>query len=85
MFPMDLGIPILLKAYGNIQQTDIDKKLFVYKSFKEALSLFDEIINKIETGILNRKVSESTNNFLLPHISENRRKELDNIFLPLLK
>ena len=85
MVPMYLGIPILLKNYGSIQDTDTEKKLFVYRTHNEALTLLEKTIQKIESGNLNRKVSKTTLDFLTPQISENRLKELDGIFRRFLE
>jgi hypothetical protein len=79
LLPMSLGMPILLKGYGTIQQSDISKKLFVYNTNREALTLLDEIIAKTEcTGI--GEISAETLEFLRPQTTENRLKELDAIF-----
>ena len=75
--PVSLGMPVLLKSYGKIQKTDINKKLFVYKNHKEALELLESIILKIENGEINFEVSEETKNFLNPHTAQNRLIELD--------
>ena len=77
---MHLGLPVLLRAYGTIQNTDPDKKLFIYNTRKEALNLMEEIINKINNHEITHDVSISAKEFLNPQISENRIKELDNIF-----
>ena len=77
---MQLGMPILLRAYGSIQNSDPEKKLYVYNTRKEAVLLLNEIIRKIECGELNYAVSEKTQDFLTPQTSENRRKELEAIF-----
>jgi len=77
---MSLGMPILLRSYGVIQNSDPDKKLFVYKTHKEALVLLDGILQKIESGELNRNVSKGTQEFLSPQTAENRLKELDKTF-----
>ena len=82
---MQLGIPILLRNYGVIQKSDPEKKLFTYNSRKEALSLLDEIIDKIESGGLNNEVSVNTLNFLSPQTAENRIIELENIFSRFLQ
>jgi len=80
LLPMSLGMPILLKNYGAIQNTDPDKKLFVYKTHNEALDLLADIIRKIESGELNRDVSKGTQDFLFPQTAENRLKELEKTF-----
>ena len=80
LLSIQLGKPILLRAFGTIQNSDPEKKLFVYKTRKEALILFDEIVKKIESGELNNEVSEETLSFLLPQTVENRRKELEETF-----
>jgi len=85
LLAMSLGMPILLKNYGAIQNTDPDKKLFVYKNHNEALDLLTDIIKKIENGEFNREVSEKTRDFLLPQTYENRLRELDKTFEELLK
>ena len=77
---MQLGKPILIKAYGDIQDTDINKKLYVYKTQKEALSNLGSIIKKIENGEINFEVSKETQEFLLPQTADNRIKELDSLF-----
>ena len=77
---MDLGKPILLRAYGDIKNTDVDKKMFVYKNHKEALQLLDNVLKNIENGELNNNVSEETLKFLQPQTIENRKKELEEIF-----
>jgi len=77
---MHLGLPILVRAYSDIQESDINKKLSVYKNHKEALSLFDSIVKKLESGKLTRDVSKETTEFLEPQIMENRLKELDVLF-----
>lgn len=85
LLAISLGMPILLKNYGAIQNTDLDKKLFVYKTHNEALDLLTDIIKKIENGELNREVSEKTRDFLFPQIYENRLKELDKTFSEWIK
>lgn len=85
LFPMDLNIPIIIKNYGTIQNSDFDKKLFVYKNRKEALLLIDDIINKTESNNLSNNISNSTLNFLKQHRADNRFKELDTIFRQYLK
>jgi glycosyltransferase involved in cell wall biosynthesis len=85
LLPMSLGMPILLKNYGTIQNTDCDKKLFVYKTHNEALDLLADIIQKIEDGELNRDVSKETQYFLFPQIVENRLKELEKTFSEWIK
>jgi len=82
---MQLGMPILLRGYGNIQDTDINKKLYVYKTQKEAISNLDSIIKKIENGEINFEVSKETKDFLLPQTAENRIKELDSLFSKWIK
>ena len=82
---MQLGIPILLKAYGDIQNSKNEKKLFVYKTHKEALLLLENIILKTSNGEINREVSQETQDFLLPQTAENRLKELDELFTKWLK
>ena len=84
LFPMSLGMPIIMKNYGTIQNTDINKKLFVYKTHKEALKLLNKIILKIENGELKREVSKDTQAFLSPQTVEKRIKELDTVFLHVL-
>ena len=76
---MQLGMPILLKEYGSIQKTDPEKKLFVYNTHNEALTMFGDIIKKIKNGELNYDVSEDTQSFLTPQTAENRRKEMEAI------
>jgi hypothetical protein len=85
LLPMSLGMPILLKNYGVLQNSDTKKKLFVYRKHAEALVLLDAIIKKIESGELNRNVSEDTRNFLFPQTAENRLKELDKTFSEWIK
>lgn len=85
LLPMSLGMPVLIKNYGVIQNSDPEKKLFVYKTHKEALALLDEIIRKIDCGELNREISEETRDFLLPQTAENRLKELDKTFSKWIK
>ena len=80
LFSMQLGKPILVRAYGTIQNTAPEKKLYVYKTHKEALLMLKEIITKIESGEINYEVSKETQDFLTPQTDENRRKELEAIF-----
>ena len=82
---MQLGIPILLKAYGAIQKTENEKKLFIYKTHKEALSLLENILEKTANGQINREVSQDTKDFLNPQTAENRLKELDELFTKWIK
>jgi len=82
---MQLGKPILVKSYGDIQNTDIDKKLYVYKTKNEAISYLDLILKKIECGEINFEVSKETRDFLFPQTAENRKKELDSIFSKWIK
>ena len=84
LLSMYIGVPILLRAYGSIQTTDQNKKLFVYSTQKEAIKLLDEIISKIENGELKRTVLKDTQDFLSPQIVEKRIKELDSVFLHIL-
>jgi glycosyltransferase involved in cell wall biosynthesis len=79
-FSMQLGKPILLRAYGTIQDTDPGKKIYVYRTHKEALLMLKEIITKIECGEINYEVSKETQDFLTPQTVENRRKELEALF-----
>ena len=78
---MQLGQPILLKSYGSILNTDINKKLYVYKSDKEALTLLDDIIRRIENGEENYEVSADTQNFLSPQTTDSKIKELKTFLL----
>jgi len=82
---MQLGMPILLRGYGDIQDTDINKKIYVYKTYKEALLNLDSIIKKIVNGEINYEVSKETQEFLLPQRTENRIKELDSLFSKWIK
>jgi hypothetical protein len=82
---MQMGKPILVKAYGDIQNTDINKKLYVYKTNKEALSYLEIILTKIERGEIIYEVSKETQDFLFPQIAENRLKELDKTFSEWIK
>jgi hypothetical protein len=82
---MQLGKPILLKAYGNIQNSDTEKKLYVYKTYNEALCYLDSIINKINNGEIKYEVSKETQEFLLPQTAENRTKDLESILLKWIK
>jgi len=77
---MQLGMPIILRGYSDIQHTDINKKLYVYKTHKEALSHLDFIIKNLESGKINYEVSKETYDFLFPQTAENRKKELDSLF-----
>ena len=77
---MDIGLPVLVRAYGNIQNSDEEKKMYVYHKKKDAIILIDEIIAKIKNKLLTNDVSLNTRKFLLPHTSENRLKELDLLF-----
>jgi hypothetical protein len=85
LLAMSLGMPILLKNYGTIQNTDYDKKIFVYKTNNEALHLLSDIIKKVENGELNRDVSKNTQDFLFPQTAENRLKQLDKTFSEWIK
>jgi len=85
LFAMQLGIPILIKAYGNIQDTDLEKKLFVYKSHQEALTMLNTLTSNFEYGEYDRKVSKETMDFLVPQMYENKYKELDEIFQRYVK
>jgi hypothetical protein len=85
LFPMYMGLPILLKSYGTIINTDTEKKLFVYTTHSEALEMLDTIISKFENGEINCTVSKATHDFLLPQTYENRLKELDRIFQCYIK
>ncbi|WP_461255412.1 hypothetical protein [Treponema sp. R80B11-R83G3] len=80
LFPMYMGLPILLRSYGSIFHTNLEKKLFVYKSHKEALIMLNTLIEKFEHGEFDRKVSKETMEFLIPQTYENRLKKLDEIF-----
>jgi hypothetical protein len=82
---MQLGMPILLRAYGNIQYSDINKKLYVYKTKKDALCQIDTIIKDIKNGNINYEVSKETQDFLFPQTAENRTKELESLFLKWIK
>ena len=77
---MQMGMPVLLRAYGSVQNSDPEKKLFVYRNIKEALMLFNDITDKINSGIINYEVSEETQDFLTPQTTVNRLKELETIF-----
>jgi len=82
---IQLGKPLLVKAYGDVQTTDLDKKLFIYNNHKEALFLLDSILKKIESGEMNYNVSKETQEFLSSQTSENRMKELDKTFSMWIK
>jgi len=85
LFPMYMGIPILLKSYGTICHTDLEKKLFVYKTHQEALTMLNTLIEKYKHGESDRNVSKETMDFLLPQTYENLLKKLDEIFQRYLK
>lgn len=84
LLPMSLGMPILIREYGLVKYSDSDKKLFVYKTKKEALTLLNKIVNMTENGEITRKVTKETSDFLYPQILENRVKELDITFSSFL-
>jgi len=85
LLPMYMGLPILLKSYGTICDTDYGKKLFVYKSHQEALIMLNMMAAKFENGEFDRKVSKETMDFLLPQTYENKLKKLDEVFQNYLK
>ncbi|GBU28549.1 hypothetical protein R84B8_02109 [Treponema sp. R8-4-B8] len=85
LLPMQLGIPILIKAYGDIQNKDYDKKLYVYKSHKEALTTLKILASLFRYNGFDRKASNETMKFLIPQMYENRLKKLDEIFNRYLK
>jgi len=80
-----MGIPILLKSYGDIQDIDHEKKLFVYKSHKEALTMLNKLTEDFKHIRSERKASKETMEFLIPQMYENRIKQLDEIFHRYLK
>ena len=79
-----LGIPILVKSYGSIRRTDFEKKLFIFNNNTEAQLIIDDIINNIESKLFNNNISNSTMDFLNPHLSSNCLKELEIIFKSIL-
>ena len=85
LISMNLGLPILLRGYGNFKNTDTDKKLFVYNSKKDAIPIFDNIIKNIENEEIDINVKKETRTFLFPHTVENRIKELDKFFKPVFE
>jgi len=85
LLPMYMGIPILLKSYGSIICTNLEKKLFVYKSHQEALTLLNKLTKEYEHVGSERMASKEAMDFLLPQTYENRFKKLDEIFHRYLK
>ena len=85
LLPLSLGMPVLLKNYGIIQESDPEKKLFVYKTHDEGLFLLDEILKKIESGQINRDISKKTYEYLFAQSAENRLKELDLLLTEWIK
>ena len=79
LLPMSLGMPVLIKSYGKIKETDYDKKLFVYNTHKEAITLLKEILEKKDKGIIKHDVSRETSSFLSIHTAENRIIELNSL------
>ena len=84
LVPMSMGLPILLSAYGMVQKSDPEKKLFVYESHKDAICLFEDIINRVIHNEFTREVSKETQDFLRPQMYENRMKELNSFFENIL-
>jgi hypothetical protein len=80
LLPMQLGIPILVRAYGDVQDTDYEKKMFIYKSHQEALTMLNTLTKEFEHLVSERKTSKETMEFLIPQMYENRLKQLDEIF-----
>jgi hypothetical protein len=80
LLPMYMGIPILLRSYGAIHYTNMEKKLFVYKTHYEALTMLNRITEDFKHVGSDRKASKETMDFLLPQTYENRLKKLDEIF-----
>ena len=76
---MQLGMPIILKSYGDIQESDPGKKLFVYNTRAEALAIFGEVIQYLDNGTLDYNVSAETQRFLDPQTTLNRKKEMESI------
>ena len=85
LFPMYMGIPILLRSYGAIHYTNLEKKLFVYKTHMEALTMLNRLIKEFEHIGSERKASKETIDFLLPQTYDNQIKKLDEIFHSYLK
>lgn len=71
--PMSLGKPILSRAYGEVQSSNLDFNIFVYKNIEEAI----EKLNYINTRkfYINKKINKYLDELQI----ENRKKELKKI------
>jgi hypothetical protein len=80
---MHLGIPILVRCYGLVQNNDVEKKVYVYNTRKQALIRLAEIVSNIKSGRLDFKVSSATSVFLKDREYESNIKNLDLFFIDL--
>jgi hypothetical protein len=77
---MHIGLPILVKKYGLIQENDESKKLYVYSTKKQALLLLKNLVSEIESNKFNFTPSNATREFLKPRMFEQNMKKLDIFF-----
>jgi hypothetical protein len=85
LLPIDLGIPVIVKSYGLITNTDETKKLYTYNTHQEALDALDRIVKSLDSGSYDFSVSADTKRFLAERNYQYKLYELDSIFKSILK
>jgi glycosyltransferase involved in cell wall biosynthesis len=85
LLPIDLGIPVIVKSYGLITNTDEVKKLYTYNTHREAIDVLDRIVKSLDSGTYNFSVSADVKQFLAKQNYSYKLYELDSILKPILK
>jgi hypothetical protein len=85
LLPIDLGIPVIVKSYGLITNTDEAKKLYTYNTHQEAIDTFNRIVKLLDSGTYDFSVNDDTKKFLAQKNCSYKFCELDSILKPILK
>lgn len=85
LLPIDLGIPVIVKSYGLITNTDEAKKLYAYNTHQEALDILDGIVKLIDSGTYDFSINNDTKEFLSRRNSSYILCKLDSILKPILE
>jgi hypothetical protein len=83
LLPIDLGIPVIVKSYGLVAQTDETKKLYAYNTRQEALAILDRIVNSLDSGTYDFSVNIDAKEFLARQNYSYKLKEIDSVLKPI--
>jgi glycosyltransferase involved in cell wall biosynthesis len=85
LLPIDLGIPVIVKSYGLITNTDEAKKLYTYNTHEEALDILDRIVKSLDSGTYDFSISMDAKKFLAKRNYSYKINELDSILKTVLR